>query len=626
MNNELMKKLVLSEELKELLNGAGELIVVEEREELINLSMGNSESDTFEIDYEVPGIGSVTEATVTRCKNGVVVNYLDPYMRRRDPDCMVIADSLETDKPRYKDSYGEEFGALREDTFNWLKTQNLILLPFMAGDEKLGYPALLIAPKNAAFFAGGLADLQGFIPKSKVPEGFKPQAVIYLAPPFRHTHFDGKQIVVHNRLPDMHELFSYNLYPGPSAKKGIYGVLLNIGEQEDWVTVHGSTVKVITPYDNEIVIMHEGASGGGKSEMIEYIHKEMDGRVLLGKNLSTKEKLYLELKETCELKPVTDDMALCHPSLQNGSKKLRVIDAEQGWFLRINHITKYGTDPQHESLCIHPKEPLIFLNLQGHPGSTCLIWEHTMDAPGKPCPNPRVIMPRRNVPNIVNEPVEIDVRSFGIRTPSCTKEVPSYGILGCFHILPPSLAWLWRLVAPRGHDNPSITDTEGMTSEGVGSYWPFATGKKVTQANLLLNQITETSNTRFVLIPNQHVGVYKVGFMPQWIAREYLARRGSAKFAPDQLVESKCSLLGYALESLKVDGTYLPKGFLQVNHQPEVGTEGFEAGAKILNQFFKKELAKYVTPELDPLGKKIIDCCLSDGSLEDYMDLIPMKR
>ena len=85
-------------------------------------------------------------------------------------------------------------------------------------------------------------------------------------------------------------------------------------------------------------------------------------------------------------------------------------------------------------------------------------------------------------------------------------------------------------------------------------------------------------------------------------------------------------MLGYALESLKVDGTYLPKGFLQVNHQPEVGNEGFEAGAKILSQFFKKELAKYITPELNPLGKKIIECCISDGSLEDYIDLIPMKR
>lgn len=626
MTEDILQRLILPSELESVLKENRNVIIAESRSEILNMALGNSEKDLFEVAYDVPGFGRVVEATVARCKNGAVINYTDAYMRRRDPECMVIADEDETDKAKYKDVYGDSFDELRGITFEWLKTQKLMLLPFMAGGMELGYPALLVAPQNAAFFVGGLADLQGMIPKSQIPEGFKPKAIIYLAPPFRHTHFDGKQIVVHNRLPDMHELFSYNLYPGPSAKKGIYGVLLNIGEQEGWVTVHGSTVKVITPYDNEIVIMHEGASGGGKSEMIEYIHKELDGRVILGKNRVTDEVLYMELKETCELKPVTDDMALCHPSMQNGSKKLRVTDAEQGWFLRINHITKYGTDPQHEKLCIHPKEPLIFLNLQGAPGSTCLIWEHTMDEPGKPCPNPRVIMPRRFVPNVVDEPVEVDVRSFGIRTPACTKEKPSYGIIGCFHILPPSLAWLWRLVAPRGHDNPSITDTVGMTSEGVGSYWPFATGKMVTQANLLLKQIADTSNTRFILIPNQNVGAYKVGFMPQWIAREYLARRGSARFNAEQLVQAKCPLLGFALDSLKVDGTFIPKGFLQVNRQPEVGNEGYEAGAKILAEFFKRELAQYITPELDPLGRKIIECCMNDGTLNDYIDLMPMKQ
>lgn len=83
-----------------------------------------------------------------------------------------------------------------------------------------------------------------------------------------------------------------------------------------------------------------------------------------------------------------------------------------------------------------------------------------------------------------------------------------------------------------------------MTSEGVGSYWPFATGKMVEQANLLLEQIISSSNTRYVLIPNQHIGVYKVGFMPQWIAREYIARRGSAKFKQEHLKEARCTLLG----------------------------------------------------------------------------------
>ncbi|HML84868.1 MAG TPA: DUF4914 family protein, partial [Bacteroidales bacterium] len=425
---------------KTVIDKCQSIIVPESRRELLNIAIGGSVNDLFKISYDVPGIGKITEATVAKCKNGLVVNYCDPYMRRRDPNCMVIADKGETDKPRYCDQFGCEFDDLRDMTFEWLSQQSLIMMPFMAGGNEFGYPALLVAPDNAGFFAGGLADLQGFIPQSEIPQGFNPRAIIYLAPTFRHTHFDGKQMVVHNRLPHMHELFSYNLYPGPSAKKGIYGVLLTIGEEEGWVTVHGSTVKVVTPYDNELVIMHEGASGSGKSEMIEYLHKDENGKVLLGENMVTEEKRYLVLNDTCGLMPVTDDMAICHPSIQNGSKRLKVTDAEQGWFLRINHITEYGTDPQHEKLCIHPKEPLIFLNLQGAPGSTCLIWEHTMDEPDKPCPNPRVIMPRRDVPNVVNEPVEIDVRSFGIRTPPCTKENPSYGIIGFFHILPPSLA------------------------------------------------------------------------------------------------------------------------------------------------------------------------------------------
>lgn len=626
MENTLLEKFILSDELKDILNNESKKVIVpDSRSELLNLAFGKEEYGIFEVAYDIPGNGRVVEATVARCKNGAAVNYTDIYMRRRDPDCMVVADRGDTDKPRYRDRYGEDFSSLRKTTFEWLKQQDLIVMPFMAGGEEFGYPALLVAPANAGFFAAGLADLQGFIPKHGIPDGFKPKAIIYLAPPFRHTHFDGKQVVVHNRLNDVHELFSYNLYPGPSAKKGIYGVLLNIGESEGWVTVHASTVRVITPYENIIAIMHEGASGSGKSEMIEQLHKEPDGRILVGKNLKTGEKLYLDLKETCELQPVTDDMAMCHPSLQKDNKKLIVKDAEQGWFLRIDHITKYGTDPHLEKLTIHPKEPLIFLNIDGVPGSTCLIWEHTMDEPGKPCPNPRVIMPRRFVPSVVDEPVEIDVRSFGVRTPPCTKEKPTYGILGLFHILPPALAWLWRLVAPRGHDNPSIIDTVGISSEGVGSYWPFATGKMVDQANLLLRQIIDTTNTRYILVPNQHIGAYKVGFMPQWIAREYLARRGSAKFKPEQLVESRCTLLGYSLASIKVDGTYLPKGFLEVNHQPEVGDEGYDAGAKILKGFFKKELEKFLSPDLEPLGKKIIECCIYEGTLKDYTEFIPMK-
>lgn len=65
-----------------------------------------------------------------------------------------------------------------------------------------------------------------------------------------------------------------------------------------------------------------------------------------------------------------------------------------------------------------------------------------------------------------------------------------------------------------------------MGSEGVGSYWPFATGR---------------------------------------IAREYLARRGSAKFNSEQITPSRGPLLGYAMQALTVEGRMIPRWFLQVN-------------------------------------------------------------
>ena len=91
-----------------------------------------------------------------------------------------------------------------------------------------------------------------------MPEHYKPRAIIFVAPPFRHTHFDGKQVVVHNRSKEMHEVWAYNLYPGPSAKKGVFSLLLDIGEQEGWVCCHTSAAMVETPYECEVVFMHEG--------------------------------------------------------------------------------------------------------------------------------------------------------------------------------------------------------------------------------------------------------------------------------------------------------------------------------------------------------------------------------
>lgn len=620
----------------EVLGAAPALHVAESREDLLNWALGREAGATdwnhnnredkgvFECAFEVPGYGRVVEATVTKARNGLAVNFVDPKMRRRDPDAMVIGDSLPTDKPTYLERFGEKFDQTRQKTLDWLKTQELIVVPFYAGPDTLGYGALLICPKNAAFFAGALADLQGMVPNSEVPANFKLSGgVLFIAPPFRYTQFDDKQVVVHARCQTHQEIFAYNLYPGPSAKKGVYSMLLDIGEREGWTTNHCAAVGAVTPYDNQHIIMHEGASGGGKSEMTEHIHRMDDGRLLLGTNVVTGEERTLVLPEACHLHPMADDMGCAHPHYNEGQTKLHIADAENGWFVRVDHIKGYGTDPHLEKLCMKPDRPLIFLNHYIVPGGQTLLWEHVEDAPGKPCTNPRVIIPRDMIQGVTSGPVAVNIRSFGVRCPPTHTDSPQYGIIGMLHILSPALAWLWRLVAPRGHANPSIQDSKGMQSEGVGSYWAFCTGRRVDQANLLLRQIVSNTDTRHVLIPNQHIGAWHVGFMAEWISREYLARRGSARFSKDQLKTCACPLLGYTPKQIKVEGSMIPPVLVHVEAQREVGEAGYAEGARQWREFFKTELRPFLTDDLDPLGRKIIEACLNDATQEDYWKLIP---
>jgi hypothetical protein len=632
-------ELELPDHVREVLSASPLLQVPETRLQLLDWALGRSTGETdwapgnrddhgvYEAVFQTPGQGRVTEAVITKARNGVAINFPDPAMRRRDPDAMVIGDLLPTDKPTYQERFGQPFDQTRQQTLDWLKTQELIAMPFYAGTDSLGYGALLIVPRQAAFFAAALADLQGMIPRSQVPANFKISGgVLFVAPPFRHTHFGGKQVVVHDRHENHQEIFAYNLYPGPSAKKGVYSMILDRGEHEGWTTNHCAAVAVVTPYENQVIIMHEGASGGGKSEMTEHIHRMEDGRLLLGRNVLTREERTLVLPEACHLRPIADDMACAHPSYKGPNNRwLTLADAENGWFVRVDHIRRYGTAPNLERLCIDPPEPLIFLNHYVVPGGTCLTWEHIEDAPGKLCPNPRVILPRHLLEDVLNGPHRVEVRSFGVRCPPTHKDSRLYGILGMLHLLSPSLAWLWRLVAPRGHANPSIQTQKstGMQSEGVGSYWAFATGKRVDQANLLLRQIVETPDTRYVLIPNQHIGAWKVGFMAEWIAREYLARRGNSRFYREQVNEAFSPLLGYVPKQLRIEGSMIPPVFLRVEEQLQGGPEVCAEGARQWKEFFAQELRQFLVPELDPLGKTIIEACLDGASHDDYRKLIP---
>jgi len=619
------KNITLSDNITGILKQCKSYTVYNTTRELADAATCGVENKQCEVSYDIPGKGPYTEAVLQRVKNGISANYTESYMRRRDPGTMSLADDLPTDKKRFSEKYGYEFSTLQQETFEWLKDQSLAVFFYFAGRMGIGSLGIAIAPANAAFFAMGLSMLQEIVPVDSLREGAEMQSVIYVAPVFRHTHFDGKQVVVHNRMPQLHEVYAYNLYPGPSAKKGLYGVLLDQGEKEEWVTAHCSAVQSISPYDNVTTFMHEGASGGGKSELHQHILREADGRVKLGHNGVTGEERFITIPRFCTFNPVADDMAFCHPSLQRNDGKLRILDAENAWFIRVDSVKQYGDDPFLEKITINPGKPLLFLNIDTKPEATALIWDHIEDEPGKRCPNPRVVLPRDIVPNIIDKPVSVDIRSFGIRTPVASREMPTYGIAGLFHILPPALAWLWRLVSPRGYNNPSIVGTGSMQSEGVGSYWPFATGKRITHANLLLKQIIETPRTTFTLVPNQHIGVWEVGFKPQLLMREYLTRRGVAKLRSDQHQPARCPLLGYELNYLTIEGSKIPSRFLKTYNQPELGTDGYDAGAEVLKKFFKEELQKYLEKDLLNTGKRIIDACLSDATVEEYNEIVPMS-
>jgi hypothetical protein len=93
----------------------------------------------------------------------------------------------------------------------------------------------------------------------------------------------------------------------------------------------------------------------------------------------------------------------------------------------------------------------------------------------------------------------------------------------------------------------------------------------------------------------------------------------------DQYQAARCPLLGYELNYLTIEGSKIPSRFLKVYNQTEVGLEGYDAGAEILQKFFKVELQKYLEKDLLHTGKRIIDACLSNASIEDYNEIVPMS-
>jgi hypothetical protein len=99
----------------------GELYLASSVDDLVQMAVPEDKVDTagyFTVGYDVPGKGFVDEVKVCRVRNGngIAANYVDPAMRRRDPDCMVIADEARTDKPTFEGRFNRPFADVREET------------------------------------------------------------------------------------------------------------------------------------------------------------------------------------------------------------------------------------------------------------------------------------------------------------------------------------------------------------------------------------------------------------------------------------------------------------------------------------------------------------------------------
>jgi hypothetical protein len=144
-------------ELRDVLDSCPGYTVAKTVDELIKLATRDADATGWqEVAFDVPGRGRVVEARACKVSNGIAANYLEEYMRRRDPDCMVIGDTKPTNKPTYRDRYNADFADLRQQTLAWLKTQKLALFPFVAGGFVNGIDAVVVAPENCGFFALGL--------------------------------------------------------------------------------------------------------------------------------------------------------------------------------------------------------------------------------------------------------------------------------------------------------------------------------------------------------------------------------------------------------------------------------------------------------------------------------------
>ena len=100
------RSIELPAEIIDLLTHAKSCKVFNTVQELVDAATGGPDNRVFEVAYDVPGKGRITEAVIHKVTNGISANFIEPYMRRRDPNTMLIADAMPNDKQLFKNKMG----------------------------------------------------------------------------------------------------------------------------------------------------------------------------------------------------------------------------------------------------------------------------------------------------------------------------------------------------------------------------------------------------------------------------------------------------------------------------------------------------------------------------------------
>ena len=143
-----------------------------------------------------------------------------------------------------------------------------------------------------------------------------------------------------------------------------------------------------------------------------------------------------------------------------------------------------------------------------------------------------------------------------------------------------------------------------MSSEGVGSYWPFVSGLRMVQVNARWISFTPSVACVTSSARTSTSAPGKLVSTRSGLRARYLARRGSSRFQPNQIRPARCSLLGYAMHQIQVEGPILHAGSCRSIPSPKSARPLITRVQNILT-FFHACLKEYLVAPFFPWGARL---------------------